>query len=517
VTVTAVEADALDRPAPSRHQLPALIGLRWRMVRSPRARAGLLIALTTVPGLMLLALAAGALLPRSATTDGLLLIAPTLLLGFLVLSILTPLAAGGGLDLYPPDQLVAYPVRPTTTYWGSLVLAPLNLAWLLQVIVALAILTFIATGGLPSRLATGGTVVAYLAFATIAGHAIAWGIVGIRRSRAGRIASWVVGGALVGLVVGVVRAGRATDVLDESPTVWVVVGALSARDGGWDVWAARTGLLVLGTALALVAGRRLCRWALMRPGTSSGTVVEPTHRRWRTDVPPLAMLVRVDLLGVWRSTPLRRGALLIGLLPAAALAVTARDWSVLVLVPGLVAAGAALLFGVNAFCLDASGALWAATWPVPARLRYWARTITVALVVAGPILLATLGGTSRAGAPPTLAWLLAVPAAALACSARVTALCMRWSVAQPFRADLLGARDTPAPPGAMAVRALRLSVSTTGIGIVIAGSAAVGAPVAVLLVTALAILLSVRSLLHSRDRFVDPPTQARIVATVAGG
>jgi hypothetical protein len=94
---------------------------------------------------------------------------------------------------------------------------------------------------------------------------------------------------------------------------------------------------------------------------------------------------------------------------------------------------------------------------------------------------------------------------------------MRWSVAQPFRADLLGARDTPAPPGAMAVRALRLSVSTTGIGIVIAGSAAVGAPVAVLLVTALAILLSVRSLLHSRDRFVDPPTQARIVATVAGG
>jgi hypothetical protein len=39
----------------------------------------------------------------------------------------------------------------------------------------------------------------------------------------------------------------------------------------------------------------------------------------------------------------------------------------------------------------------------------------------------------------------------------------------------------------------------------------------VVLVAALVVLLSARSLMHSRDRFIDPPTQARIVATVAGG
>ena len=39
-------------------------------------------------------------------------------------------------------------------------------------------------------------------------------------------------------------------------------------------------------------------------------------------------------------------------------------WDRLTILPGLVASGAALLFGVNTWCLDARGALWRESLPV---------------------------------------------------------------------------------------------------------------------------------------------------------
>ncbi len=41
-------------------------------------------------------------------------------------------ASGGGRELLSRDQGVAFPVSPTTDHLGALLMAPLNIAWLLQ-------------------------------------------------------------------------------------------------------------------------------------------------------------------------------------------------------------------------------------------------------------------------------------------------------------------------------------------------------------------------------------------------
>src|SRR4051794_41953804 len=71
----------------------------------------------------------------------------------------------------------------------------------------------------------------------------------------------------------------------------------------------------------------------------------------------------MDRASVWRSRSLRRGLLVLGILPGAAAALADLPWSSLVLLPALVSAGAGLLFGVNAFCLDGPGAVWLGSLP----------------------------------------------------------------------------------------------------------------------------------------------------------
>ena len=79
----------------------------------------------------------------------------------------------------------------------------------------------------------------------------------------------------------------------------------------------------------------------------------------------LAELVAVDRASVWRAPALRRGAVVLALLPGLLAAGAQLPWSSLVVLPGLVAAAAGLLFGVNAFCLDGPGAVWLASLPHP--------------------------------------------------------------------------------------------------------------------------------------------------------
>ena len=50
----------------------------------------------------------------------------------LVVSIVSAAASGGGRELLPRDQGVAFPVSATTDHLGALLMAPLNIAWLLQ-------------------------------------------------------------------------------------------------------------------------------------------------------------------------------------------------------------------------------------------------------------------------------------------------------------------------------------------------------------------------------------------------
>ena len=129
-------------------QLPALVRLRWQMVRAERVRVGLLVLAACVPGLLCAAVIAGQLAPRSRSFD-VTVLGPTAFLGFAVLSLVAPLAAGGGNELFPPEQLVAYPIRPATHFFESLLVAPLNLAWMSQFVLLFGMTSFV-TGPAPA-------------------------------------------------------------------------------------------------------------------------------------------------------------------------------------------------------------------------------------------------------------------------------------------------------------------------------------------------------------------------------
>jgi hypothetical protein len=74
------------------------------MVREPSTRRGLAVALFIPVALLLITIVSARLYPASADSTTLLVIVPALLLGFVVLSIFGPLAAGGGNEVDVPHQ-----------------------------------------------------------------------------------------------------------------------------------------------------------------------------------------------------------------------------------------------------------------------------------------------------------------------------------------------------------------------------------------------------------------------------
>lgn len=495
-------------------QLRSLVGMRWRMVRSARARGGLLALL----GCLLLALAGAAvasrLIPAHLHSNALLL-TPTVFAGFAVLAVVAPLAAGGGNELFPADQLVAYPVRPTTAFLASLAVAPLNLAWLSQVLV-LTGLTAAATKS-PAGIALAlVTTYAYVAMVTVLGQTLAWAVIGIRQSRSGRWVVWLTVTGLAVAAVLVVRLGYTTRVLDRLPTTAVVVTVLQGGTSAYLSWARGFVELLGVTALMLSLGSRVCGWALRRPGTGERRADRPVRRR-KPPAGAFRALLSIDRASVWRTASLRRGALVLMLLPATAAVALGVSWDSLVLLPGLVAAGTGLLFGVNAFCLDASGGVWLASLPhrpvLAAVSKAWVLAETC-LLSSGAIVLA---GALRAKVPPTAAQVTALAVVTVCCTMWVVSTCMKASVRNPHRADLRGSRDTPAPPGSMAVYSARLAVSTTLIGMLVTATAYTGAWQLPLLFGLPLLLLSVRSLVRTVSEYSSPAIRFRVVQTVASG
>ena len=80
-----------------------------------------------------IAVVVGQLAPRERADD-VLLLAPSVFLAVAVVALIAPLVAGGGNELFPEEQLVAFPVTPRTSYAVSLALSPLNVAWTTQLI-----------------------------------------------------------------------------------------------------------------------------------------------------------------------------------------------------------------------------------------------------------------------------------------------------------------------------------------------------------------------------------------------
>jgi hypothetical protein len=182
-----------------------------------------------------------------------------------------------------------------------------------------------------------------------------------------------------------------------------------------------------------------------------------------------------------------------------------------------VAAGAALLFGVNAFCLDGSGSLWLSTLPDWERRAMWAKTQVVAEVTLLSVAASLAGGLIRVPAPQHAGEVTATVAAALVATGLVVSSSLRAAVSSPHRADLRGPRDTPAPPGVMALHSLRLAVLTTFVGLFFSGLAFIPVWWFPLVAAVPFLAWSGLSLVETGRTWADPTTRARIVITVSGG
>lgn len=495
-------------------QLAALLGLRRRMVRSRRARFLWTVAPAAVPVVLAAAVWAGT---RQGGDAGTSWVVPALFAGVALVAVAAPLSVGGGYQLFPDDQLVAYPIRPSTVAVGSLLLSPFNLTWLAQVL-GVATATGYLTGPGPRLALAVLTTVAYVVLACIAGAGLAWTIVGARARRAGRL---VVGALCTGLGGGtwlVAATGRSETLLDGLPTSWVIPLVERAHSGPISAWAPGFAVLVLGVLVAAGAAVRACTWATTRvpdrPGALGGAA--PVRRRAPRRT-AFAELVAIDRASVWRTTPLRRGVLMLAVVPGLVAAVSGVAWSSIVMLPGIVAAGTGLLFGINVFCLDAGGAVWLATLPHDPRVAYLAKAWVLAELC---VLTSTCTVVLAAGgAPaPNAAELAAVAGALVLGTAWVVAACMSSSVRRPHRAELRGPRDTPAPPGSMFCNTVLLSLAATFAGAVLAAaSTATGMPWLPLAVMAALAAPAVAWLVLGSRRWRRPERRARVVATVAAG
>jgi hypothetical protein len=492
-------------------QVRALAWLRWQMVRSPGARIALCISPILLIWFVQIVVDSAATLTQPALAAATEL-APAAFLGFAVLAVIAPLTAGGGIEIVPSSQLVAYPVRPRTWFLGGLLLAPANLVWVVQLLALAAETSYLTIHG--NRLAGGLTTCMFVVCLTILGQAIAWAVVGMRQTATGRR---IVGTVLVtslAVAVVIVRGGFGHAALAASPTRGVVA-AIEAGPG--TRWLLTTAGLVIASAIGLVLGAQACAWATSRPNDSTSTGTSVAVRRRAARRSAFAELVAVDRASVWRASALRRGGLVLAVLPGVAAIGAAVPWQSLVVLPGLVAAGSGLLFGINAFCLDGSGALWLASLPHDPRLLARAKLRVLVETVAASIVVVLAAGSVRSPGTPTAPQVTAILAAAVACGAVVVATCMSLSVRRPHRADLNGPRDAVAPPGALTLASARLALPAALIGFVIEGSShshlwwvplATGAPI-----VGFALLWLHRSI----TRYADPRIRARIVQTVSAG
>ncbi len=207
---------------------------------------------------------------------------------------------------------------------------------------------------------------------------------------------WALLAAIVITTLVVLQAHLGYRVLDNAPTRPAVSAVLAGGAHQYAAWASGTIALAVILVGCLWCGPRICAWALRRPGDRTRFRESRVERRRPMPPSPLATLVRVDRANVWRTAPLRRGLLVLAVLPGAVAATAALRWDSLVLLPALVAAGAGLLYGVNMFCLDAGGATWLATLPHPPRLAVTAKTIVLGETIGGSCLVAAIAGSVRA-------------------------------------------------------------------------------------------------------------------------
>jgi hypothetical protein len=453
-----------------------------------------------------------AFMPGAATGPhafDILLLVPSAMAGILVLNMASAIASGGGRELISREEAGPHPISPTTDHLGALLLAPLNIAWMIQ---AWILLGSISYSVLPGRV-VGTEIVAilWLVFSTAAGQVVAWAMEAVRRGPRGIAITRILLVLLALTAGGVQLSGRTTDVLDRIPTVWFLVGA---KDG-WTLRWLLTVVALLGmTLVAVVLGAVPAHLAARRTPRDEARMETDQHEPRRSPRTVIGILVRTDRASVWRSVPMRRGVLVLAVGPGLVALFGDLKWAQMTILPGLVASGGALLFGVNAWCLDGRGALWRENLPAPATALFDARALVLAEFLAVASLITVVVGGLRAGLP-TSYQLAALLATVLVVTVQVVGAALRWSLAHPYPVNLRSARATPAPPAAMVGYSARLATSTTFTSLLFSGAAHVSDWRLSMIIAIPCLLWSGSRLARTRRRWEDPVVRARVVATVA--
>ena len=489
------------------------VGILFHFRRQAIRRRHVVRALFVIPlSLTLGAAVIPALVPSARVSPhafDIFLLMPSAMAGILLLNMLSAVASGGGRELISRDQAGPHPVSPTTDHLGALLMAPLNISWMVQ--------AWILFGSMAYSFGTGGlfqaqvVMLLWMCFSTAVGQVVAWAIEALRRGRFGIALTRGLFLAMALVAVAIQLTGNTGAVLDRVPTLIVFEGAVT----GWSLrWAATVVALALGILVAVVLGAVPAHVAAKRMPRDEARMETDQHEPRPLSRSVLGTLIRFDRASVWRSVPMRRGVMVLAVGPGLVAIFGDLPWSSMTILPGLVASGGALLFGVNAWSLDGRGALWRESLPVTASHVFDARAwvITEFLAVASFV---TLGlGALRAGLPDL------VEATALSCTLVVVLLqvvgaSMRWSLLHPFPVDMRSARATPAPPATMVGYSARLAVSTTFTGLFF--SACSHAPD-----WRLSVLVAIPCVLWSGVRFVrtsrrweDPMLRARVITTTA--
>jgi len=426
-----------------------------------------------------------------------------------LIAVVSAVASGGGRELLARDPAAVHPISPTTDHLGALVLAPLNIAWLLQAWTLLGAASYGAGAGPLVALQTA--MLLWLVLATAVGQVVAWGVEGVRRLRFGEVGVRLLTVAAVVVVLLLQLDDRLVPLLDQVPTVRVVAISVGGVTAAW--WGVVGTLAGLSVA-AVVLGALPAHLATRRVPHDELRVESESHRARPLPRSDLAVLLRTDRGSVWRAVPMRRGLAVLAIGPGVVALVGDLDWVQLTILPGLVASGGALLFGVNAWCLDGRGGLWRESLPVGAGTVFAARAWVLAeFLVAASLVTVALGGL-RAGVP-TATEATALLAMLAVVTVQVVGAAMRWSLAHPYAVDLRSARATPAPPLMMVGYSSRLALSTTMTGLVFSGLARLEAPGLPLLLAVPFLCWSGARLARAHERWTDPVQRARVVVTAA--
>ncbi|MCW2755236.1 MAG: hypothetical protein JWQ32_2647 [Marmoricola sp.] len=437
---------------------------------------------------------------------------PSFYLGFGVLAIMASITSGGGRELIPRDEAVAFPISSVTEHLAALLLAPLNVAWVIQAWAILGATSYVF--GPHALAATVVPVLLWIVLATALGQVVGWTFEGLRRGRHGLLVTRSLSAAAFAGVALLVLDDHLTTVLDHSPTVSVYLASLAAQTGHWTRWGISLAVLLALIALAFLAGLVPARWALHRPLRDELRLEGERHEPARNPRSDLAAMLRLDRASIWRSVPLRRGLLVLAMMPGAVALAGNLEWRLITLLPGLVASGAALLFGVNAWCLDGRGALWRDSLPVAPGLAYAAKVIVLFEVLLAAAGLTIVLAAVRAGLPDR-AELAAVVGAAVVVSAQVVAACLGWSVRSPYAVDLRSARATPAPPVVMAGYSARLAVVTTVTGLLFSATSLAPGPGPAILLAIPLLCWSGWRLARTAAAWSQPAIRSRVIAVVA--